>query len=255
MLCNSIAMQDLRYPDLREPYAGALREAVQFVLSQTQPAGIIAAGSILRGRPDATSDIDLYVVHPQQWRQRVQKWFNGVPCEIFINPPAAIESYFDEEQAGARPITAHMLATGFVMLNADPIVDVLILRAKHLLGQPPRSNNLRLMMARYTAATQFEDAMDIAGRDIAAANMILCKAVSATLEYFFLARNRMIPRDKDMLTELAALEPKTAAVAQQFFSSGQWEERVVTAGMLLDRIIGARGFFEWESAREVMTGN
>jgi hypothetical protein len=246
-------MQDLRYPDLREPYATALREAVQFVLSQTQSAGLIAAGSILRGRPDKSSDIDLYVIHLQPWRQRLQKWFNGVPCEIFINPPAAIESYFDEEQAGAQPITAHMLSTGFVMLDADPIVDLLIQRARNKLAQPPLSTNLRLMMARYTAATQFEDAMDVAGRDISTANMILCKAVSSALEYFFLARNRMIPRDKDLLAELAGVEPKTAAVAQQFFSSGQWEERVATAGMLMDRIIGARGFFEWESAREMLT--
>ncbi len=246
-------MQNLRYPDLREPYAGALREAVQFTLAQTQPAGIIAAGSILRGKPDATSDIDLYVVHQQPWRQRVQKWFNGVPCEIFINPPAAIESYFDEELAAARPITAHMLATGFVVLNADPIIDVLILRARNLLAQPPRSNNLQLMMARYTAATQFEDALDVAGRDIAAAGMILCKAVSSAIAYCFVVHNQMIPREKDLLAELAVIDPKAAAAAQQCFSSGQWQERVASAGVVMDRIIGARGFFEWESAREFIS--
>jgi hypothetical protein len=243
-------MQDLRYPDLREPYATALREAAQFVFSRVAPAGIIAAGSILRGKPDASSDIDLYVIHQGNWRQRVQKWFNGVPCEIFINPPAMIERYFDEEQNDATPMTAHMFATGFVVLNEDPIIDVLILRAKNLLAQPPRTNNLQLMMARYTAATQFEDAMDVAGRDIATANMILCKSVSSAVNYFFLVRNRMIPRQKDSLAELAALDPKTGAAAQQFFSSGQWEERVACAGVVMDRIIGARGFFEWESARE-----
>ena len=243
-------MPTLNFPDLKEPYAGALREAVQFVLSQVMPAGIIAAGSILRGKPDATSDLDIYVVHQQPWRQRVQKWFNAVPCEIFINPPAMIERYFDAEQADARPMTAHMFASGFVVLNADPIIDVLILRAKNLLAQPPRSNNLQLMMARYTAATQFEDAMDVAGRDIAAANMILGKAIASALAYFFVARNRMIPRDKDLLAELAALDLKTAAAAQQFFSSAQWQERVASAGVVMDRIIGARGFFEWESARE-----
>ncbi len=245
-------MQEIRYPDLKEPFATALREAVQFVLSQVAPAGLIAAGSILRGKPDKSSDLDIYVIHQGDWRQRMQKWFNGVPCEIFINPPAAIESYFDEEQAGARPMTAHMLGTGFVLLNADPIVDLLIQRARNKLAQPPLSNNLRLMMARYNAAMQFEDAMDVAGRDISTANMILCKSVSSALEYFFLARSRMMPRDKDLLAELAAIEPKTAAMAQQFFSSGQWEERVATAGMLMDRIIGARGFFEWESTRETV---
>ena len=69
----------------------------------------------------------------------------------------------------------------------------------------------------------------------------------------FLVRNRMIPRQKDILAELAALDPKTGAAAQQFFSSGQWEERVATASLVVDRIIGARGFFEWEGAREQVT--
>lgn len=48
-----------RFPGLREPYATALRDAVAFALTRTQPIGIVAAGTIIRGNPDRSSDIDL----------------------------------------------------------------------------------------------------------------------------------------------------------------------------------------------------
>ena len=55
------------------------------------------------------------MIHRGSFRQRVQKFFSGVPAEIFVNPPSGIEKYFTEEHAVRRPLTAHMLATGFVV--------------------------------------------------------------------------------------------------------------------------------------------
>jgi predicted nucleotidyltransferase len=85
------------------------------------------AGTILRGDPDATSDIDLWVVHLEPVRQRLQKFFNTVPVEIFVNPPWTIETYFVQDQANARPISAHMMATGHVILASDPISAISIM--------------------------------------------------------------------------------------------------------------------------------
>ena len=64
----------------------ALRDAVSFVLGSFKAVGIIASGTIVRGNPDATSDIDLWVIHLEPNRQRIQKFFNSVPVEIFVNP-------------------------------------------------------------------------------------------------------------------------------------------------------------------------
>src|SRR5215208_6321758 len=98
------------WPPLPERYDRALREAVAYVRDRFAPAAIIAAGTILRGAPDPASDIDLVVVHHEPWRQRLQRFFGdpGVPVEIFVNPPAAIEHAFASEQARARPVMAHM---------------------------------------------------------------------------------------------------------------------------------------------------
>jgi hypothetical protein len=243
-------MSFVRFPDLREPYATALREAVAFVLTRTEPIGIVASGTIIRSNPDASSDLDIYIIHRQPWRQRVQRWFNGVPCELFFNPPDAIEGYFIEEHADGRPLTAHMLATGAPVLNDDPAVDALIARAQQMMATPLRCDDFGLRMARYGAATLFEDALDVAERDEATATLLLDKAVSAALEYAFRSRGLFVPRHKDLLRILADLDARSSDAARRFYTSATWEERLVAATIIMDVVIGVRGFFEWESARE-----
>ena len=125
------------WPELAEKYDTALRDAVEFIPERYTVSGIIVSGTIIRGAPDPASDLDIYVIHQQPFRQRLQKFFNQVPAEIFVNPPSAVERYFVEEQASRRPLTAHMLATGFVILNLDPVIDELRQKAASLLTQPP----------------------------------------------------------------------------------------------------------------------
>ena len=86
-------LENCDFPNLPAEYDVALRDAVSFVLASFTPVGIIASGTILRGNPDATSDIDLWVIHLEPMRQRVQKFFNAVPVEIFVNPPWTIQTY------------------------------------------------------------------------------------------------------------------------------------------------------------------
>src|SRR5438128_286942 len=140
-----------RYPPLPEPYAGALRDAVAFVFSRFEPIGIVATGTIVRGNPSPSSDLDLYVIHRDPRRQRLQRRFRGVPAEIFVNPPERVEAYFAEERAEGRPLTAHMLATGFVVLRTDPVLDDLRARAAAQLADPPRLDDRALRVKAYGA--------------------------------------------------------------------------------------------------------
>jgi predicted nucleotidyltransferase len=68
------------FPILNPPYDRALREAVTFILERYMPTGILAAGSILHGCPDTTSDLDLYVIHTASFRQRLQ--WDSAPEEV-----------------------------------------------------------------------------------------------------------------------------------------------------------------------------
>lgn len=243
-------LSQCRWPPLAAPYDGALHEAVAFILQRFDVLGIIASGTIIRGNPGPSSDLDIYVIHAKPKRQRLQKFFDGVPAEIFVNPVSAIEGYFRDERKEGRPLTAHMLAAGFVILDRDPVVEQLRQRAQALLVEPPDPHPTQRTMLRYGAALQYEDALDIASASPAGANMILSSAVYAMLQYRFWKANRYLPRDKDLLDALSELDPDLAAAAGDFYATAGLARRLALAEEIVDRTIEARGFFEWESELE-----
>ena len=240
------------WPALDEPYHTALREAVTFILDRFDPLGIIASGTILRGNPGPSSDLDLYVIHAPPQRQRVQRWFNSVPAEIFVNPPGQVERYFEEERREATPITAHMLVTGFVILDRDPVIEVLRERARAVLHLPPDPTPEHLLWMRYMLATQVEDALDIADDDPPGAILILSLAVHGMLRYAFWQASRSLPRDKDLLAALADLDPALAGLARAFYADTGSSARLDAALRIADRTIQTHGFFEWESGSETV---
>jgi hypothetical protein len=242
-------LEKCHWPDLPDRFAAALRKAVGFILQHYAVSGIVVSGTIVRGNPDPSSDLDIYVVNKEPFRQRVQKFFGGVPAEVFVNPPSAIEGYFVKEQPSRRPHTAHMLATGVVVYETGSIVGELRARAQDLLSNPPPSPE-DLTGPRYHLALLYEDALDVADRDAATARMILCAAVAGMLEFCFIRAGRFIPRRKDLLEELATLDPETAQVARQFFETLDIEAKLRLAGQIADRTIASRGFFEWEAEPE-----
>ena len=238
------------FPKLSDKYDRALHEAVSFVLERFKPVGIIAAGTVVQGRPDATSDLDVWVIHMEPVRQRLQRFFVGVPAEIFVNPPWVIQKYFVQDQAEARPISAHMMATGTVVLATDPVVEELRQTAISLVSSSPTVTPQKLTAARYAAATKLEDAMDILERHPATANMLLSEAVRQMLQFAFMQAGRFIPRDKDLLDALTNLDSDLGSKVRLFFESADWTRRMQLATELADRILQVRGFFEWSSEPE-----
>ncbi len=243
-------LQQCRWPELPERYALALRQAVAFILERADVLGIVASGTILRGTPDASSDLDLYAICRGKTRQRVQRFFNGVPAEMFFNPAPQIERYLVEEATEGRPIAAHMLATGFVILALDPVVAELQRKAAAVLAAARQAGPQQTTVARYMAATLFEDAVDVADRDPATAGMILSQAVVAMLHYLFLEQRRYQPRAKNLLAATAALHTEVGDLARRFFLAADPQQRLDLAGRIADRTTRARGFFEWETEPE-----
>jgi predicted nucleotidyltransferase len=243
-------LERCHWPDLPDKYNLALREAVGWVLDRFQDvSGIIATGSILRGNPDRASDLDICVIQRAAFRQRLQKFFNGVPAEIFVNPPAALERYLVEEHQARRPITAHMLATGSVILELDPSVAALRQKAGEVLAHPPAAP-ADLTQARYLIAALYEDALDVVERDPATGHLLLCQAVVEMLKFQFTARGEFFPRSKELLAALAGRDAELAGRARQFFGAATLAEQLSWAEQIADQTIQARGFFEWESAPE-----
>ena len=153
------ALERCRWPKLGPRYDRALRAAVEFILERFEAQGIIAAGSIVAGNPGPSSDLDLYVIHEKPLRQRIQQWFEGVPAEIFVNPPAMVRQYFAEERY--RPCTANMLATGFMIWAMRRSWRRCAARPG-LAGATVRRAAEQLTMRRYLAADAYDNAQDIA---------------------------------------------------------------------------------------------
>lgn len=251
MSANSKPLADklaqCKWPVLGERHTQALKEAVAFVFGETDPQAIVATGTIVRGRSHTSSDLDVYVVNEGEFRRRVQRFFNGVPTEIFINPPHTIREYYAEENADGEPITAHMLATGTIVYSTGPIIDTLRAEAREWLDRRSELSESQLVAARYAAVTRFEDAMDVASADEATATMMMSMAVIAMLELVCRMKAGRIPRRKDLLGMVEAIDDKLGVAARDFFTAADFGERQRSAERIADRTIGARGFFEWDS--------
>lgn len=59
-------LSECRWPLLDARCAAALQEAAACIIERFDPHTIFVCGSIIRGSPDATSDLDLYVVHDKE---------------------------------------------------------------------------------------------------------------------------------------------------------------------------------------------
>jgi hypothetical protein len=233
---------------LPTPYTEALHEAVTFILERYAVLGVVASGTIVAGTPDLNSDLDIFVIHGEPQRQRVQKRFHGVATEIFVNPPATIRRYFAEELL--RPSTAHMLAHGAVLIDRHPLTEELIAEAHGWLATVPNLSATQLTLRRYMAADAFENAQDIAERDPANASLILHQAVLAMLDYSFLAANLHLPRAKRMLAAVSELDPALGDMARCFYDAPNHHARMALAHQIALHTIQATGFFEWESPLE-----
>lgn len=209
----------------------------------------MASGTILQGTPDPSSDLDIYVIHSQPVRQRVQKWFHGVPAEIFVNPPAKIREYFRSQHKAARPATAHMLSTGSVILARDPVVHELRSEAIAWMERPLNPSSKELVVERYMAATLYEDARDVAARDPATAALLLGQSIVAMVQFWFRKNGHFLPRTKEQLEKLSLMDAELGKAAREFFLSPV-EARWALAEEIAKRTIGVDGFFEWESDPE-----
>jgi len=238
------------WPELEEPFLMALQAASAFIVERFDPVGLLVSGTILRGNPGPSSDLDLQVIHQQPWRQRVQCRFCGVPVEMFVNPPHMIERYFEVESVQGRPITAHMLATGHSLYDPDDIIAGFRARAVDVLESGPSVSEADLALKRYMATTWLDDAEDVAGSNPALCSAFLFNAIEDALRYRFWRDRLWQPRNKDLLRSLSDLDSELHALILSFYQAGELAQRIQVARRVLQHSVGETGFFEWESERE-----
>jgi hypothetical protein len=227
-----------------------MREAAAFINENYQPlAGVVFAGSIIRGNGDRHSDIDTYVIFEGTYRQRLHRLYNGVRFEIFVNPPRQIRQYFQAEQRSGGGFTLHMLATGHIAWQKNDIVDALRQDAQQILDNGPRYSAEALTMERYLIIDKLENALDLRFRDPAMGYIMLMEAVSSMLMYDFKQHDKWTPRSKDLLAILRRDRPEIARLVHAI-NRQSTDKRFDSGIQLADRILGTYTFFESESTKD-----
>ena len=240
----------LKWPELAQPYDLAIRDCIEDILPDYEFTAVFAAGSVVRGQGGPTSDIDIYAVHSGGFRQRLQRRYQGVPFEIFINPIDQIRKYFKSEHQQARQCAAHMVATGFLILERDESIQKLRIEAQKWLDTPPNFSEEVSCFKNYMTVDLIDNARDLINSNPIYAKILLHRAVTQLIEIRFLQKGKCLPRDKDTLTELAIIDKDASSVIKKFTLSSDIVNDLDAVISLADRIIGTSSFFEWDSIPE-----
>jgi hypothetical protein len=226
----------------------ALRKALAFVFEIVEPIGVVATGSIIRGNPNPASDLDIVILHGEPWRRRIQRFFNDTPTELFFNPEEWLSHDIRQEAAHGRPVMAHMLATGVILLDTGEQMSALVEQSRATLLRGPRPSAEALLRECYAAACLVEDALDLDEADALDRAQHFASAVQALVRHDYLRRNLFLPRPKERLRLLQIDQPELYALLEiaHFSAFPEASEALRKAARL---VLGTTGFFEWDSGK------
>ena len=229
----------------------ALAEAKNWIEQNYKTIGIIASGSIIRGNPNKESDFDFYVIHEESFRQRVQKYFNKVPCEIFVNSIEQTKTSFLKEQNDNRPVTAHMIATGVVIKGEEnEKIKSIFTEAKEYQDKPKEFKELDITLLKYGISNWLEDANDIANEDEETCNYILGKVTDKIIDYWFLKRQKPLPRIKERISIIKNDDKEFYKSLSAIFRESKLKTKLELANYIVENEIGVKGFFEWQTEQQ-----
>ena len=168
--------------------------------------GLLLGGSVAYGEPMATSDIDVYVVIDEPWRQRRNLVVDGVDVELFINPPHKLSNEIIE--AGS---TTEIFARGRVLYDPRGAVAKLVDEARGVAEMPrPIPLGDQLTRLRYMVTDTTKDAYDLLVAGDEGFDVAMHNALDWTLEAYYQLTGRRKPKPKYVLRDLRAREPALA---------------------------------------------
>lgn len=232
---------------LDEPFAEAARQALEFIASYRDPVvGILLGGSVSRGGGDANSDLDFYVVTVGDHRQRVQRRFNGVPCEMFFNPERQLRRYYPLEAAQGKSSAVGLTLDSQVLLDVDGVVARLRDEAQVFRDAGPQVPPGVIQIRKYLAIDTLDNARDLVGRDPTMAGILAGVAVKEALALAYVLAGEWIPGDKALRQNLAGVCPQAVEPMRGFADDPSPDN----AAPVLMAVLGDDTFFEWESEPE-----
>ncbi len=204
---------------IKDKYIIAEKEAVKYVIDNfPKVTSIIIGGSVVRKEGDINSDLDIYVIHTDNFRKRVFKKFNEVPCDFFVNNLSHIDNYFKEEYNKNRPVTADIISTGKVVYgNETPEIQSLVEKAKVLAGTGYVASKKELNLKKIELMTILEDINDIFQKDYETTCYLMQNLITKAVELSFLKARTPLPRIKKRLKDLLFIQPEIGSKIKEFY--------------------------------------
>ena len=79
---------------------------------------------------------------------------------------------------------------------------------------------------------------------------LLTRALDALTSYWFKKQGVNQPRQKEVLSAIAAADSELGDLLQRFWGDNPWDSRFEAGLLAADRVLETRGFFEWESEQQ-----
>ena len=209
------------------------------------------AGSVIRGEPTATSDLDIVVLFPHlAYSYRESFFAGGWPIETFVHDEETIEYYFIEKDvASGIGSIMHMVHDGVAVPGPTVLNERVKARANALLDAgPPVWSAADIDYGRYTITGLLDDLVE--PRNAHEARAIVASMHHMLANYWLRSSGRWGAHTKTIPRRLAMAD---AVLARRFDSAfeaafeGDYEPLVV----LSDEILAPRGgrLFDGYSAK------
>jgi hypothetical protein len=198
-------------------------------------------GSASRGTATATSDLDIVVVlegAPAPYRETVR--YGGWPVELFVHDETSLQRWYDREAVSWRPVLAHMVATGVVLLDSGMAVQLQDEAAAQLTAGPRPLTTPELFSRRYLLTDSLDDLVSAVSddeRDVIA-GVVLTRAA----ELFLLSMGAWLGGGKWLVRNLHAADPRMAtrllAAHRSAITTGEISGLVDVGEDILDAVGG-----------------
>lgn len=149
---------DDQMTDNRPPFLDVAKRAL--VKHYPGAIGAFVAGSITRGEGTPTSDIDIAVLFDDTFEDvhRNSVVEEGWPIEFFVHNPQSLNYYFDKDRQRGMCIMPQMVATGIIILEDHPALDIQRKKARKVIeAGPPALDSDDLNLRRYWLSDLIDD--------------------------------------------------------------------------------------------------
>jgi len=168
-------------------WQAALEKFVKEWGRKPEVVGIVVCGSYITGNPTKHSDIDIQIVLKKgcKWRERGNKIIDGFLMEYFANPPERTVKYFEEDWKIRRMITAHMFATGKIILEKNDETKKLVKIAKKYLNKNTNSMpKAKIELAKYHLFDGLDNLQEIHFKNTPDFNFVYYSLLGKIFDYY-----------------------------------------------------------------------